>query len=211
MLHGLTGEQARVFNSLPKLSRADLGDNESCPICLIDFSDILDETEASETALGCEETASFIQGVTKLEGCGHIFCRQDLHVWIQTNHGSCPTCRHVFLEIEVVEDDESSDGGEYMPSSDFEFTEEITLDLDLTSDEEDDDDIDVEHPRSEDGFRSEGLPDDFEDNLMDGSCFDDGWTDEDMDLDELEGNEDREDGGLDDMDGPALDEHEVNL
>lgn len=34
-------------------------------------------------------------------------------------HGSCPTCRDVFLEFPREEDVESSDGGEYIPDDDM--------------------------------------------------------------------------------------------
>jgi hypothetical protein len=43
-------------------------------------------------------------------------------------HGSCPTCRHPFLELPTESDDESSDGGEYVPDEEdeqdyFDFTD----------------------------------------------------------------------------------------
>ena len=37
-----------------------------------------------------------------------------------SGHGSCPLCRHVFLVVDTASEPESSDGGEYVPSSDFE-------------------------------------------------------------------------------------------
>jgi hypothetical protein len=49
-------------------------------------------------------------------------------------HGSCPTCRHIFLNIRTPSesDDESSDGGEYIPNADdFEDEDEDAfLDVD---------------------------------------------------------------------------------
>lgn len=50
-------------------------------------------------------------------------------------HGSCPTCRHVFLNIHTPSesDDESSDGGEYIPSADDSEGEDAFLDMDGSS------------------------------------------------------------------------------
>ena len=48
-------------------------------------------------------------------------------------HGSCPTCRNTFLYIRSESDDESSDGGEYIPNPD-EFEEEDE-DPDASADE----------------------------------------------------------------------------
>ena len=41
---------------------------DSCPICLMPFSSILAEDCSAEPE---------IVGVTKLTGCGHIFCRKE--------------------------------------------------------------------------------------------------------------------------------------
>jgi hypothetical protein len=55
-----------------------------------------------------------------------------------SQHGSCPTCRNTFLYIRPSEsDDESSDGGEYIPNPD-EFEEEDEdpfVDTDASADE----------------------------------------------------------------------------
>ena len=67
---------------------------------------------------------------------------QTLHIshnYIHFNkHGSCPTCRHIFLNIPSPSesDDESSDGGEYIPNADdFEDDDEDAfLDMDGFSD-----------------------------------------------------------------------------
>ncbi|KAG6855144.1 hypothetical protein C0991_006073 [Blastosporella zonata] len=81
---------SRVLESLPVLAAKDIPD---------------DEDSYGES------------GVTKLVACNHIFCRKDLTQWIQSMHGNCPTCRHIFLDIRPPSDsdDESSDGGEYIP------------------------------------------------------------------------------------------------
>ena len=53
---------------------------------------------------------------------------------ISNKHGSCPTCRYIFLNIRPPSesDDESSDGGEYIPNADdFEDDDEDAfLDVD---------------------------------------------------------------------------------
>jgi hypothetical protein len=64
-----------VLASLPVLSKDDVPLDDSCPICLIPFQSVLDE-KAGEA--GCESVdAGCDSGVTKLVGCGHIFCRKE--------------------------------------------------------------------------------------------------------------------------------------
>ncbi|KAF8812396.1 hypothetical protein BYT27DRAFT_7251932 [Phlegmacium glaucopus] len=125
------------LQSLPVLNKdSDVALEDSCPICLMPFTSIFAEDCSAEP-----ETA----GVTKLMDCGHMFCRRDLTNWIRSHHGSCPTCRHIFLNIRSPSesDDESSDGGEYLPNADddFEDEDEDALDLDAFSDAE----MSVEH------------------------------------------------------------------
>ncbi|KAF8529206.1 hypothetical protein BU17DRAFT_60907 [Hysterangium stoloniferum] len=74
-----------------------------------------------------------LAGVTKLR-CGHIFCVADIHEWVNTSRGSCPTCRDVFLIMPEPSDDESSDGGEYIPGSDS--IRDDLMDGDTWTDEE---------------------------------------------------------------------------
>ncbi|KAF8640149.1 hypothetical protein AX17_001385 [Amanita inopinata Kibby_2008] len=49
-----------------------------------------------------------------------------LSEWIRGQHGSCPTCRQIFLNVRPLteSDEESSDGGEYIPSEDFDGDED---------------------------------------------------------------------------------------
>ncbi|GJJ07593.1 hypothetical protein Clacol_001796 [Clathrus columnatus] len=54
--------------------------------------------------------------------------------WINTPRGTCPTCRDIFLFIPEPSEEESSDGGEYIPGSDL--TDDF-MDEDYWSDEED--------------------------------------------------------------------------
>ncbi|KAK7061678.1 RING-type domain-containing protein [Favolaschia claudopus] len=139
---------ASFVNTLPFLTAEHLKDdiNDSCPICLVSFESLLNE----QSDLNEQE-----RGVTKLD-CGpisHTFCRKDLLEWIRNLHGSCPTCRYEFLDIHPPgSDDESSDGGEYIPNDDDE--DDDFLD---TSDGFTDTDFDMEvDPEEEMWERSDG-------------------------------------------------------
>ncbi|KDQ64265.1 hypothetical protein JAAARDRAFT_52239 [Jaapia argillacea MUCL 33604] len=149
-----------AISTLPNLSTDSIPIDDSCPICLVSFRCLVDcgtstaptsilrpeiaESEKLETFgdvanewAAEEEDLENARGVTRLDGCGHVFCRKDLIVWISSFHGTCPTCRHTFLDIRPPSDsdDESSDGGEYIPhtnpSSDFEDEDDLDLDLEL--------------------------------------------------------------------------------
>ncbi|KAF5387818.1 hypothetical protein D9615_000370 [Tricholomella constricta] len=122
-----------LIDSLPALTAQDLPDIEdTCPICLTSFSSIFLDADP--------ET-----GVTKLVACNHIFCRKESSHTVDpesggaqstldrfelltfSQHGNCPTCRHTFLDIRPPSesDEESSDGGEYIPDErDEEFEDE---------------------------------------------------------------------------------------
>lgn len=73
--------QARIrdtIQALPSLTAQDIPLDESCPICLNKFSSILeaevdDEAESITSSLAPKHPE--LAGVTKLEGCGHMFCR----------------------------------------------------------------------------------------------------------------------------------------
>lgn len=75
----LTTEQriARAIVSLPTLTANHVPLDDSCPICLVPFPSILDGSAQNEGFLHSALAPKPIQlgGVTKLEGCGHIFCR----------------------------------------------------------------------------------------------------------------------------------------
>jgi len=113
-----------LVESLPVLASEDILDIEdSCPICLMSFSSLVSDANIGE-------------GVTKLVACNHIFCRKDLTRWILSLHGNCPTCRHKFLDVQLPSesDDESSDGGEYIPDVDFDEDDDGFVDTDGFSD-----------------------------------------------------------------------------
>ncbi|TFY80154.1 hypothetical protein EWM64_g3859 [Hericium alpestre] len=115
-----------AISGLPRLTLEQISNLEdSCPICLISFRAIFEDAEG-----GMVGEAS--KGVTKVDGCGHIFCIEDLSEWIRGRHGTCPTCRHPFLPAlrPIDSDAEESDGGEYVPT-------EYDADTDMDSDYED--------------------------------------------------------------------------
>ncbi|EAU84747.1 hypothetical protein CC1G_00266 [Coprinopsis cinerea okayama7 len=144
-----------AVRNLPKLGKHDVEEDEICAICLTPFSAILAEADAangveappSQPVPGSyieDEEGECLEGITKVDVCGHRFCRRDLSEWIKGFHGSCPTCRQPFLDIRFPSetDDESSDGGEYVPTEDFEdeddtfeftdgFSEVDTPDVDI--------------------------------------------------------------------------------
>ncbi|KAF8913855.1 hypothetical protein CPB84DRAFT_1757734 [Gymnopilus junonius] len=100
-----------VLSSLPTLHKNDVDLEEQCPICLMPFASIFaEQDEQAQQILP-------LSGLTRL-GCGHVFCRRDLTEWVRSLHGNCPTCRYTFLNIRAQSDsdDESSDGGEYIPN-----------------------------------------------------------------------------------------------
>ncbi|KZT29315.1 hypothetical protein NEOLEDRAFT_1175025 [Neolentinus lepideus HHB14362 ss-1] len=130
-------DRARLLVSkLPDLKREEVPSDECCPICLLTFRSFYEEDSASamETKGKDGEDGGAERGVTKLMGCGHLFCRKDLNEWILGLHGTCPICRHRFLDIKPPSesDDESSDGGEWLPtnSDGLEEEEDVFMDPD---------------------------------------------------------------------------------
>lgn len=74
----LTAEQRVVsaIQNLPILPAQHVPLDEACPICLMSFASILDGSAQNEGVL--HDVASKpipLSGVTRLEGCGHVFCR----------------------------------------------------------------------------------------------------------------------------------------
>ncbi|KAI0089162.1 hypothetical protein BDY19DRAFT_944485 [Irpex rosettiformis] len=123
---------ARAIEKLPKLSLQEIPlPEDSCPICLNSFSaihkgEIQNEGFAELSGVVSPKLIE-LRGVTRLEECGHVFCRVDLIEWIRGGHGTCPACRHAFADIRPITDadDESSDD-DYIPDDDEEdvFTDE---------------------------------------------------------------------------------------
>ncbi|PPR06594.1 hypothetical protein CVT24_001775 [Panaeolus cyanescens] len=144
--------------ALPVLVRADVKAHgeELCSVCYFSYDQKFEDEEKAKKEAPEEAAEERVLGVTKVDGCGHLFCRECLVEWIQSYHGTCPKCRHLFLEIKPItdSDDESSDGGEYIPQDDDdEEEEESVLNTDgLTEADEDEGhpimEVDVEFERA---------------------------------------------------------------
>ncbi|KAJ3869674.1 hypothetical protein EV359DRAFT_76472 [Lentinula novae-zelandiae] len=145
------------IESLPSLVKDSVPEDLCCPICLVSFEDIFKDM-STEIPLG---------GVTMLPSCRHIFCRNDLTQWIRNMHGSCPSCRRVFLDIRPPSDSdgESSDGGEYLPNEEDEEDEDLYL-LD-TDDMVEADEFDFEMEEVDLDIYQNWEPSDVEDNIED--------------------------------------------
>ncbi|KAH6914951.1 hypothetical protein BKA70DRAFT_1257534 [Coprinopsis sp. MPI-PUGE-AT-0042] len=128
-----------AIRDLPVVGKAEVDVEEMCPICLTPFSSLFAEAIEESGCMndltsppgGYSEEESLVFGLTRIEVCGHIFCRRDLVEWISGFHGSCPTCRQPFLDITLPSesDDESSDGGEYVPTAEDFEDDDDTLEM----------------------------------------------------------------------------------
>ncbi|OCH92209.1 hypothetical protein OBBRIDRAFT_886482 [Obba rivulosa] len=110
-----------AISRLPILKKDEIPLDDTCPICLNLFSHILEgEVQIDSTLVGLAPKHLVLSGVTKLEGCGHIFCRVDLIDWILSRHGTCPACRHEFCNLGTYSDSdaESIPDGDYVPGED---------------------------------------------------------------------------------------------
>ncbi|KIJ70002.1 hypothetical protein HYDPIDRAFT_171924 [Hydnomerulius pinastri MD-312] len=150
-----------ALEDLPVLKEDVIPKDESCAICLTPFASIL----SGEFSYDDEKVTACENGVTKVVGCGHMFCRRDLTEWIRGCHGSCPTCRHPFLDIQpLTESDAESSDGDYVPDED---------------DEEEEDDF-LGGDDFEDEFEVEEMEVDLDDIWDDSEYDDDGeWGDMD--------------------------------
>ncbi|KAI0751562.1 hypothetical protein C8Q80DRAFT_1157952 [Daedaleopsis nitida] len=113
-----------AIDRLPALTKDDIPLDDSCPICINPFDAILDGK--AREGLGEEAPQDDeLAGVTKLVGCGHVFCKACLVEWIRGRHGTCPSCRHVFSSIRPASDsDNESSDGDYVPGDDEEDDED---------------------------------------------------------------------------------------
>ncbi|KAJ7781285.1 hypothetical protein B0H16DRAFT_1710509 [Mycena metata] len=145
------------ISRLPFLSLGkDVDAEDSCPICLTSFEALLQERNNDVDGERESNHAESEYGVTKLP-CSHIFCRKDLLEWIRNLHGSCPTCRDEFLDIHPPgSDDESSDGGEYIPEDD-EDEDDVFNTSDGFTDTDFDMDVDLEEDTWERSSDGEGM------------------------------------------------------
>ncbi len=74
-----------AISRLPVLAKDDIPLDDSCPICINPFEAAL-EGKAHEGLGEAPSESDELAGVTKLVGCGHIFCR----AW-------CVVSQHLFL------------------------------------------------------------------------------------------------------------------
>ncbi|KAI0796844.1 hypothetical protein C8Q75DRAFT_214029 [Abortiporus biennis] len=162
-----------AISNLPRLSREDLKENldDSCPICLVPFENILGSGKREGGGGGLLSFGGFFErreerenvvddGVTRLEGCGHVFCRSDLIAWILGFHGTCPTCRNPFIHFPIIEDSEEEDE-DYIPDDD-----EMDTDVDFLTDEELEDwmdtvDADITEEEEEEEEEEDGVQQDL--------------------------------------------------
>ncbi|KAH8830810.1 hypothetical protein DL96DRAFT_1707602 [Flagelloscypha sp. PMI_526] len=171
-----------AIEELPVITKEDIdaSGQDSCPICLTDF----------ESLLASEHTdPDRLSGATKVPTCNHVFCRQDLAEWIKGLHGSCPTCRHPFVDLDPLPDDESSDGGEYIPADDLDNDDELFDDSFLTSepDFEQDEDVDFDLERY------------LEEGRTQASEMED-WSEDELEVEPLSEPEDGSSSSIEDMD-----------
>lgn len=66
-----------VIDKLPTLTAQDVHLNDSCAICLTEFSFIFAEETRLRTSASHDGGAEMEYGVTKLVECGHFFCRTE--------------------------------------------------------------------------------------------------------------------------------------
>lgn len=66
---------AQVIHRLPTLNKEEVPEEDSCPICLMSFSSIAEGSVQNDGDLEMCGQEVQLRGVTKLEGCGHVFCR----------------------------------------------------------------------------------------------------------------------------------------
>ncbi|KAF7798925.1 hypothetical protein EIP86_010153 [Pleurotus ostreatoroseus] len=118
----LTPEQriGRAISKLPTLTAEQVPPEDTCPICLVPFLTII---------TGAAQNEGVLNGVAP------------------NPHGTCPTCRHAFLDIKPLTDSdfESSDE-DYVPGDDEEEEDDVFMD---TEDDWDFDDVEYD---AHDGF-----------------------------------------------------------
>lgn len=67
-----------VIEGLPLLTPEDVPSlDDHCAICLISFRSIFEKEAAGEEDAGDEGEEGGRRGVTKVDGCGHLFCLEE--------------------------------------------------------------------------------------------------------------------------------------
>ncbi|KAF9452506.1 hypothetical protein P691DRAFT_223682 [Macrolepiota fuliginosa MF-IS2] len=84
LFHSVPDRVKQFIQNLPLLPKDQIPVEDNCPICLVPFIEILNDPDES-TADGPEGENCGEKGITRLEVCGHIFCRRDLAEWIRTH------------------------------------------------------------------------------------------------------------------------------
>lgn len=70
---------AKVISELPVLDKDSIPLDDSCPICLTSFASLIAEDQDGNV------------GVTKLNGCGHIFCMKECVISCSPTLEGCST------------------------------------------------------------------------------------------------------------------------
>ncbi|KAI0824739.1 hypothetical protein BC628DRAFT_1495936 [Trametes gibbosa] len=137
-----------AISRLSILQAAEVSLEDACPICLSSFGSVPDGNAAEDSDAATPD-ADEVAVVTRLEGCGHVFCRPCMIEWIRSLHGSCPSCRKLFSSLEPPTDqtDNESSDGDYVPGDDEdEEDEDDDIFFDDEDDEDDDIDMDIDEP-----------------------------------------------------------------
>lgn len=97
LLGPLSAARYELVDKLERIEESRLGSlmNEHCSICYNSFAAIIAEEEmllANDTPVSERDL-----GVTKLQTCGHYFCRKDISKWILEGNDACPYCRVSYL------------------------------------------------------------------------------------------------------------------
>lgn len=67
-----------AIEGLPLLTPEDVPSlDDHCAICLISFRSIFEKEAAGEEGAGDEGEEDEKRGVTKVDGCGHLFCLEE--------------------------------------------------------------------------------------------------------------------------------------
>ncbi|KAG8801020.1 hypothetical protein FRC16_001465 [Serendipita sp. 398] len=93
LLGPLSAARFELVDKLERIEESKLGPlmKEQCGICYNTFAAIIAEEEmllANDTPVSERDL-----GVTKLQTCGHYFCRKDISKWILEGNDACPYCR----------------------------------------------------------------------------------------------------------------------
>lgn len=73
-----TEDRVRLaIDKLPSLTADVVNLEDSCAICLTGFASILSDEAELKGLDQYDEELGFEAGITKLVGCGHLFCRKE--------------------------------------------------------------------------------------------------------------------------------------